>query len=338
MSVRTDSGDGLDVAFLGLTARVSPYPFPSLEDDVRKTIGFLLIGAQKSGTTSLFHYLRTHPAIYMPPEKELAFWSDPAKVALGLDWYLDHYFRTADPSCLWGEASTHYMCYGGTARRIADIIPDVKLVAVLRNPIDRAYSHYRMALRRGREDRSFETSVEELIARGPLSDEGIDMDKEFVIFGEYGRILSEYRACFQARQLGVFFMDEMLADSRAFMRRVLEFLGLAPDVDSPVFAKSFHRSGNRRFSALDRSKLYTLVRGSARKLVPPQTRRKIGFWIETELNVRPTRDVGPSPEARRMLAAHYRRDIAKLEELLQRQVPWAELTEMPGTAARGVVA
>ena len=66
---------------------------------------FLLIGAQKAGTTSLFRYLVSHPAIYMPPEKELNFWSDHQLHAKGLDWYLSEYFAGASDRQVWGRSA-----------------------------------------------------------------------------------------------------------------------------------------------------------------------------------------------------------------------------------------
>src|SRR5690606_13433578 len=132
--------------------------------------------------------LSAHPEIYMPAQKELAFFSDDKAYSRGVQEYLKRHFSEANGKVA-GEASPHYMCFDKCASRIHEHFPDVKLVAVLRNPIDRAYSHYRMALRRKREDRTFEEAITALIDRGPVEDHHRDTDKDFVLFGEYGRII-----------------------------------------------------------------------------------------------------------------------------------------------------
>lgn len=75
----------------------------------KSRLDFLVIGAQKAGTTSLFEYLRQHPAIYMPPGKEVPYFSDDAMVDRGWDAYLTQTFAYADPALAWGTASPQYM-------------------------------------------------------------------------------------------------------------------------------------------------------------------------------------------------------------------------------------
>ena len=87
----------------------------------------------------------------MPPEKEVNFFSDAAKYSKGLAWYLDEYFGLSSPSKLWGEASPSYMSYDYIPKRISICLPSIKFVAILRDPVDRAYSHYRMSVERNLE-------------------------------------------------------------------------------------------------------------------------------------------------------------------------------------------
>lgn len=116
-------------------------------------VDFLVIGAQKSGTTSIFNYLSSHPSIFMPQCKEVCFFTRDFE--RGVDWYFSNYFPSAPASSIKGEASPHYMYFKNVPERIASLFPDIKLIAVLRNPITRAYSHYQMTVRRNLEKRSF---------------------------------------------------------------------------------------------------------------------------------------------------------------------------------------
>lgn len=127
-------------------------------------VDFLVIGAQKSGTTSLFHYLRAHPRIHIPFVKEIGFFSNERKFRKGVQWYLKH-FSDAEPHQIVGEVSPQYMAHPAAPGRIHSLFPDTRLIAVLRNPIDRAHSAYRMAVRRGGEKRA----VEEALSPPPIT-------------------------------------------------------------------------------------------------------------------------------------------------------------------------
>lgn len=105
---------------------------------------FLIIGAAKSGTTTLYRYLCQHPQIFMPACKEPAFFAFDDVYARGIDWYAS-LFQEAQPHQICGEASTDYTKlprWSQTAERIARHLPQVKMIYLMRNPIDRAYSYY----------------------------------------------------------------------------------------------------------------------------------------------------------------------------------------------------
>jgi len=114
---------------------------------------FFIVGAMRSGTTSLARYLGARPDVFVPAEKELHFFdAPPAKQDLEL--YRRHFIGAA--GCLAvGEATQSYMYEEQPAARMAAAVPDARLIAILRNPVDRAYSHYWMSRERGREDLSF---------------------------------------------------------------------------------------------------------------------------------------------------------------------------------------
>lgn len=119
---------------------------------VQSKVDFILIGAQKPSTTCLFHYLRAHPQIHIPLVKEVGFLSRERGFKKGGYWYL-YQFVDATPQQTVGEPSRQYMMNPAVPARIHARCPDIKLIASLRNPIDRTYSSYRMTVRLGSEQR-----------------------------------------------------------------------------------------------------------------------------------------------------------------------------------------
>ena len=116
---------------------------------------FLVIGAQKAGTTSLFSLLSKHPNTYLPPGKEVRFFSSDLLYAKGAEWYFRENFRAAKPTDVTGEVSPQYMCHDKVPGRIKELLPNIKFIVILRHPLKRAFSHYQMSVRRGQENRDF---------------------------------------------------------------------------------------------------------------------------------------------------------------------------------------
>jgi hypothetical protein len=100
---------------------------------------FCIIGAMKAGTTSLAAWLDEHPDVHIAPQKETLFFNTPYNFWLGVDWYREQFAAAGDAHAV-GDA-TPLMQNPLAVRHMADLLPDAKLVAILRNPVDRAYSH-----------------------------------------------------------------------------------------------------------------------------------------------------------------------------------------------------
>ena len=129
---------------------------------------FLIIGAMRSGTTSLFHYLRGHPDVFMPRVKDTRYFD--LHFSKGLEWYKAQ-FSGANGQRAVGEASPAYMSFEEAPARMAQVIPQARLIAILRNPVDRAYSHYWHNQARGREPLGFVDAIaaepERIASAGP---------------------------------------------------------------------------------------------------------------------------------------------------------------------------
>lgn len=293
----------------------------------RPEVDFLLIGAQKSATTSLYRYLGAHPQIYTSVAKETEFFSRADRFERGLDWYLTEYFTDAPTASVTGEASTHYMMYPEVPERIHRHLPDVRLIAVLRNPIDRAYSHYRMMRMRGQEDRPFHSAIQTAL-RQP-TDAPIDERRDYVRLGEYGRILHPFLDRFSRSQLLVVFTEELASQPEATLQRVFQYLNVDHTFVPGSIGNRYNVGGTERATRL--VELVRRIAGRVRRnpllgqVFTESRYAAFKFWTRTELGIRRTEDEGPSPQLRRLLARHFRPDVARLEDLLELEVPWPEL-------------
>ena len=190
-------------------------------------VNFIIAGVQKGGTTALFDYLTDFPDIALPREKELHFFDDDA-----LDWsspdYAAYHARFDDPAgrpC--GEATPIYAYWPNSLERIAAYNRAMKLVIVLRDPVQRAWSHWRMEYARGVETQPFAWCIREgrqrLFEAEPW---GPHREFSYVERGFYGEQAERLLALFPARQLLFLRSDELRADPGPVLNRVRAFLGL----------------------------------------------------------------------------------------------------------------
>jgi hypothetical protein len=187
---------------------------------------FLIIGAMRSGTTSLHRYLLEHPAVFLPRAKEMHFFDD--RYNLGLEWYASQ-FSIAGPESRIGEATPNYMHDPVALDRISKIMPEARLVVILRNPVDRAYSHYWHNRARGREPLSFE----EAIAAEPERLARSRQDRRtysYVDRGRYYEQLMMIRDRLPNAHVFVCLFDDLVRDPRSLFAGLCEFLGVDDQV------------------------------------------------------------------------------------------------------------
>ncbi len=122
---------------------------------------FLCVGAQKAGTTTLHNILKQHPDIYLPELKEAHFFDCEDRYQKGLSWWIDTFFDKYSNEKIMGAITPDYLYYDEVPQMIYnDLGNDIKIIIVLRDPVERAYSHYLMSRRRGIEDLSFREAIE----------------------------------------------------------------------------------------------------------------------------------------------------------------------------------
>lgn len=170
---------------------------------------FLIIGAEKGGTTWLYEKLRRHPEVYMPRVKELYFFNNDGGEGKTREWYEKHF--EAAPAV--GEATPKYMYDEHAPRRIADMVPDMKLIVCLRHPTDRVHSHYWMDRGVGKVDCSFNKVVRK--RREP-----------YIRNGLYGEQLDRYLSYFDRDQFLILISEEVFSAPSASLNRICSFLGV----------------------------------------------------------------------------------------------------------------
>ncbi|HWY89322.1 MAG TPA: sulfotransferase [Solirubrobacteraceae bacterium] len=309
------------------------------------TLDFIVIGAQRSGTTSLWHALADHPQIHIPASKEAPFFSH-ATFERGLSWYLAEYFCDAAPDRLWGTVSPQYMMgsrhadEGEIARRIRASVPQAKLIAILRDPLERAWSQYRQLAHRGGESRSFEAVVSQLLEPAALRDArrpGASQRgcQRYIVAGEYGRLLGAYLDVFPRERLHTLFTSDLARDPHETLRSVFEFLGVEATRRMNGGPTRHNRGGVAR--RIDEQAEASLKDYLAREVWPAMpwprlAERAFDFWL-MEWNV-VAEEASPqlSPALRSRIEAHFDADAARLEALLGAPVPWRPQRVSAGAA------
>jgi hypothetical protein len=198
---------------------------------------FLVIGVMKGGTTSFFNYLAKHPQIHPPFRKEIKFFD--IHYLQGLGWYRAHFparFKMK-AGTITGEATPYYIFHPTAPNRIAEVLPNVKLIALLRNPVDRAYSHYNHMTRVGREPLSFEEAIAKEAERLGGEEEKIIADPRYSTFkhlhysylarGRYIEQLEKWFALFPREQLLILASEEIYTSPVTAYRKATKFLGVS---------------------------------------------------------------------------------------------------------------
>lgn len=206
---------------------------------------FLIIGATRSGTTWMDENLRIHRDIFMPTKKELHFFDrDYDK---GLAFY-ENYFSAFSGEKAIGEATPAYLHCLYTNRDVPSLIhkhlPNVKLIVSLRNPVERAYSHFMNVQAKHDHNAgiSFEQKLQKL--RG-----GAELIRE----GFYAEQLQRYYRLFPAENILVMLYDDLVADPHAFLRRLYEFLGVDPTFQSKAVQAKINMAAGKRHLARSQS-------------------------------------------------------------------------------------
>lgn len=288
---------------------------------------FLVIGAARSGSTTLHDCLRQHPEVYVSPVKEPHFFSyegdplpSPGPAPPPRDWVrtIDDYaelFAGMKPGMAAGEASVSYLYRPATAERIFGRLPDVRLIAILRNPVERAYSAFSYLRERGSEPHSaFSAALEAENAR--VRDNWAHI-WHYKRMGFYGEQLARYFGRFDREQIHVLTLDDFADDPAREMAAVYAHVGVDRSF-VPNTAIRQNVTGEARWRILRPLLTPNAVTRRLRPVVA-STMSPIVRRVKQRVLVKP----GVPADDARFLAEEYRADVERLSELLGRDLtPW----------------
>ena len=285
---------------------------------------FIVIGVAKGGTTSLYRYFDQHPQVYMHPDKgsnyfgwedarDWQWWDegDPPKLHHFKARTLQEYeaaFAGASDELAVGEVSPQYLRSPTAARRMRELLPEVKVIASLRNPAERAFSGFLMRTRRGEEVRP--------------ADEELTPSASHVKEGFYYTRLKRYFDAFPREQLKIFLFDDFRRDPARIMADLFDYVGV--DASFTPDTRSRHNPANVPKSRLVNRVLYhPRVMRTAKTVIPVPAYGLAKRARQLNLRTPPTL----SDDLRTRLLEIYREDILKVEELLGRDLSvWLDPT------------
>ncbi len=196
----------------------------------RRRLDFVIAGAEKAGTTALFAYLRRVPGIYMPFIKEMHFFDRDDRYRPDDFARVHKWFLLAPRNALLGEATPTYFMNTGSFRRLHDYNPDIKVIAILRSPVRRAYSAWNYRRVRLRDKRDFMTAVRVEVETGADITIARENKYRYIGGGRYAEQIREARLVFPPENLMILKYEDFTRDQVATVREVVRFLGGPADV------------------------------------------------------------------------------------------------------------
>jgi hypothetical protein len=191
---------------------------------------FIVIGAMKSGTTSLHHYLNLHPEISMSNPKEIDFFSVEGNWKKGLKWYENHFTENTK---LCGESSTSYTKYptfDGVAERMYSVLPNAKLIYLIRDPIERIVSHYIQNYSAGRENRTISEALKDY------------KNNHYINCSKYYYQLQQYLKYYNKTDIMIITSNDLLNNRRKTLKNIFQALKVDDLFYCSAYSKVLHKS------------------------------------------------------------------------------------------------
>ncbi|MDJ0662831.1 MAG: sulfotransferase [Crocosphaera sp.] len=289
-----------------------------------KLPNFLIFGVQKAGTTSVYNYLKQHPEVYLSPVKETNFlekdWPKlieqgrrfKAKKIVTFEQYKDQ-FKGVTNEIAIGEISPNYLFHHKTSiELIKRYVPNAKLIAILRNPVDRAISDYLMHVREGQSN----TPLKEQIK--------YRYHKSFVILkGCYYQQVKHYFEEFGREQVSIFLYDDLRKDSQKFLQEIYKTIGVNPDFEADTSQKSqvaqLPKNEDINKLLVRKNPIRSLSATLLKPILSEEKRQKLRSFL-ISINSKSKKEIDSFDEEKELLLNLYRDDILKLQDLLDRDL------------------
>jgi len=292
-----------------------------------KKPNLFIVGAQKSGTTSLHHYLSLHPDVFMSSVKEPAFFSKAKRIfelpndqdEIGVKWYrernygFDEYmslFSEVKNETYVGESSAEYLYYG-VAEEIFKFNSEAKIVIILRNPVDRAYSAYTDLLNKVKDILTFEEELQNEVTK---INDNYHYKWHFKQVGLYSKQIEEVYNYFPKKQVKVIVFEEFIQNSRKGMSELCDFLSIDSSLYQKCCFEAFNQSGipiNSQISRFINGR--NILKDNFRRLLPNYFRKR----LKRAVNAINIKKISLSPQLRKSLGLFFLEDIESVENILQ---------------------
>ena len=288
---------------------------------------YMFIGAAKSATTTFFDILKKHEDIFVPKFKEPHFFNIDENYLKGLDWYKKTYFKDINNESIIIDFTPTYLYYKLCAERIFDSLgPNVKFVIILRNPVDRAYSHYNHSKRDGHEVSSFEDAIklenERIEKFRDKNDFLSELRCSYISQGLYFEMISAYLKYFDLNNFFIInFESEVVQNLDQTLLNLSKFLKI--DLSNLDYEIHSNKSGKPKYKLLQNIITKNNLFRKILKMIVPQKNRQIIRNKIKNFNKEDFVYLQLSEGKRRQLFEKYfRKDIMKLENLIGKKMNW----------------
>lgn len=280
------------------------------------TIHLMIIGAQKSGTTSMLRYLGEHPELNSHPANEFSFFYDDEEYAKGFEHAYQDYFDKKHPGKIIAKHA-HLYSSEKALQRLKEHNPECKIIFLLREPVGRTYSSYLMERLYNRVDFEFDELKEMLTGRSQKKLE--NWQKEAIIdFGYYDKYLKTVYSLFPKEQVRIILFDDFSADPLPVCQLIFKWLQVEPEFMPRIRTRHNETTlpRSRFFSNLIKNFLVRKnpVKEGLRKIIPSKTRTSLGYKLRNAN--RSGKDLPQmSDEMKSFLKSHFREHNLHLQEL-----------------------
>lgn len=298
---------------------------------------FFLVGAAKSGTTSMSAYLESHPDLFVSVIKEPNYFSQDIDVSTFRKGYSKSFdgqdtieanpfekrqiaflrdeelyaqlFRPNNSTVHAGECSTSYLYSESAAKAIHAFNPDSKILVMLRNPAERAFSHYLMAVQMGLEKRDFLSAFKFDMEK---ADKGWGVSELYFELGQYAQQLKRFLKVFPEKQVQVILFEDWIQQPKETQESICKFLNVS--IFAALKNEALNESVSPKYPKLHRTVMQSGLKEFAKKILPKQFFDKIkGRQYKDEKEVL-------APNERKYLIDLYREEVLELQDLLKRDL------------------
>jgi len=283
---------------------------------------FFIVGAMKCGTTSLNEYLKHHPEIFMSEIKEPHYFSKSIEydsIFLGehliseKEEYL-HLFENVKDEKIVGEASTTYLPDPEAPKLIHQIVPNARILISVRDPVERALSHYSPLIQSQHKIGTFHEQIQDEFKH--LKDN--DISKLGLLkCGLYFEGIKRYLDIFEKNHVKIIIFEELVKNTQGILEEILRFLGVTSTIHN--FKPQVHNPYRISRGPISKSILWNnILSNLARKFLSESTRKSLSTQILQKKSSKPEMEV----KDRNFLIDFYQNDVQKLQDLLGKKLPW----------------